>query len=271
MHSFTRLPPGQPTVVLDWGWIRALSRPKLPTGYSYLVPEVALFEPATSSRPAAFMEKMRAFSVETCRNLYIAQHWNHLADFETGPGILVDRHSIAHARVSDLIAQRGSPRRGEWACRTAGNPDAITDYTSRKASFDQIREEFATRALQTAQHSGFDPRAVSWDDIYASIRTPEAPLPLLIHEMPKYDTPSWREALGVFPDRHVVGRYARLLLWYICKALKIRSTKRLKNDWEDFHYALLASFADQFWTRDSELARTVREVFPRTHVVYVPT
>ena len=77
----------------------------------------------------------------------------------------------------------------------------------------------------------------------------------------RYRSEPWQRQLKAFPDRCAAGRWARLILWYFVK-WAVGETSKFKNNWDDMHYALVASYTGHLATHDKGLAEAMAVVFP---------
>lgn len=259
-----------PLVVLDLSWIRAMKNgAELPGGFEYTIPEQLLYEAATTSDALKTVEKVWTILRSNRERIFIAKHWNHVADMESSPRQLVSRADLVYRPLRALISA-GAPFDRERWCQELSKPLASSQmYERSKSHFESWRRDFAAALEESARAKGAGTFAQTPEaDMGAAIRQSNAALSFLCHHYPKYDIPEWRNALDQFPDQHAIGRMARLQLWYTLRRTRLSAPDRIGNDWEDLHYAFLASYADQFWTRDKDLRDAVSLLFESTLVDY---
>jgi hypothetical protein len=85
----------------------------------------------------------------------------------------------------------------------------------------------------------------------------------LAHE--RYGSQAWIDALTEFPDRRAIGRYSRILYWYMLLKCSGR-TRKFGNNWEDSHYAFLTSYVGAIATTDGGMRALIEAVFPYCEV-----
>ena len=101
------------------------------------------------------------------------------------------------------------------------------------------------------------------------IRIPDQGTELVVQNNPeRFDGPRWRAVLSVFPDRLAAGRWARIIIWYaLMRSLNPTGHEHeFENNWDDAHYAFLASYTHRIATHDNGMKRLIAAVFPSVTV-----
>jgi hypothetical protein len=77
----------------------------------------------------------------------------------------------------------------------------------------------------------------------------------------RYRSDPWQKALAQFPDSRAIGRWTRIILWYMVK-WAAGETSGFENNWDDAHYAFAASYTGHIATEDGGLRTMVQTLFP---------
>ena len=80
----------------------------------------------------------------------------------------------------------------------------------------------------------------------------------------------WRRHLECFPDRLLIGKRARLDLYYAIRR-SLGDSKKFENNWDDMHYAITASYTGHLATHDAGLVRAAEIIAPNLRVFPAPT
>jgi hypothetical protein len=83
--------------------------------------------------------------------------------------------------------------------------------------------------------------------------------------MARYNSEPWKRALIGFPDRFAIGRWSRLLLWYMMAWVR-KQRRDFENNWDDMHYAFVASYTGHLATRDRGMREAVTALFPNCRI-----
>jgi len=239
-----------------------MNEPHLPNRFWYLLPEHVLYEAATALDPEKMARKLHRILYTNRARIALGRHWNHIAEFEFEPGTCVERSDLIYRWVPRNEASWDD---SQWRSLCT-SPAATREFDARKKAFDERRDEFAT-LIRSAAQERYSARLedTDWSVLQEFVCAPASVMPMLTHFASEYDCREWHDALSVFPDQHAVGRFWRILLWFFLRSTKL-GQRRLRNDWEDGSYAFLASYADEFWTLDNDLADVSRLLFPSVEV-----
>lgn len=266
-----------PLVVVDWGALRRLPKNAvLRDDISILLADTVFREIASSDNPQAFAVKLKTLlEPEPVRTrVCIGQYWDELSRLESEPQKLVPLDAIIHNAMTrelrNLLAQTTS----DWAERisVAASGPEVREYEGRRTTFVETCQAW-TRWI--CQHQPDELTRIS-GDIRAQhdwIRVPHQCTEWIIRNNPsgKFDSPEWRAALSVFPDRHAVGKWVRIIVWY-CLMRSLHPTgdeHNFENNWDDAHYGFLASYTGRIATHDKGLKRLVAAVFPHVSITSI--
>ena len=257
-----------PAVVVDWGVIRALPKnAALPGDASIILADTIICEIAGSDSPVNYARKFWDVLVATdASRLHVGHYWDHVSRQETVSDITLDLTAIINWELTTALREALALPAPDWVDRItslSGSGEMVA-YETRRRQFvakceawtSWIRER-NTRALN--QMAGNVPDQHEW------IRTPSQVTAFLVQDNPgRFDTPEWQAALSVFPDRLAAGRWGRILIWYaLTRSLSPeRDEHAFENDWDDAHYAFLASYTGRIIVNDKELKKLVVAVFP---------
>jgi hypothetical protein len=256
-----------PIVVVNWSFLRAMNCAHLPDKFSYVIPEACLVEAATSddNRRVRLSVKLLRILKANWRRVFLASHVQHLIRAEPQPGTTVDRHAIARMPFFNDEQEANSITEDQLAANLHNVAELERPNLAAKKEFEDLRERFAEVSHQHAARFG-GMSANVLPAIEETVRQPVMAVQLANRFEPKYEAPEWKQALSEFPDRHAVGRWCRIALWYFLRKAQGLGTKKLRNDFEDAQYVFTASYADELWTRDGAMKRTVEVLFPHTKV-----
>lgn len=266
-----------PIVVVDWGVLRQLpNNAVLRDDTSILIADTVFREIASSDNPQAFAVKLKTLlEPESIRaRVCLGQYWDSLSRRESEPQKLVAPDEIIHGTMTEQLRELLTTSTGDWSERisaAAGAPEVREDERRRTAFVETcqawtrwIRER---QADELTRIGGDVPAQHNW------IRIPHQVTEWIIQNNPcgKFDSPEWRAALSVFPDRHAVGRWARIIVWY-CLMRSLHPTgddHDFENNWDDAHYGFLASYTGRIATHDKGLKRLVAAVFPHVSMTRI--
>ena len=98
------------------------------------------------------------------------------------------------------------------------------------------------------------------------IRRPDLHVEFVAHNNTRYGAPDWRRALGCFPDKAGMGRWARILLWYAVWHA-VGKTRVFLNNYDDAHYLFAASYTRHLATEDNRLKEAAAALFPQIKII----
>jgi hypothetical protein len=255
----------KPVVVADWSWLRARNCNQLSNRVAWMVPEVVFREVTSSDDPERDLRKLRRIIIENHERLLLGRYWSEISLREDSTEVRSRTEHLVHPEMTLVLRALASQSESEWL---EGLDERLRhgrdlDYEARRQILLLTSEQFAAwiherepdweRSLSTPE------RRRDW------IRQPDHPVEWVARETPRMNTDEWKTALCQFPDQLAAGRWARSLIW-TCLRRSIGWTRRLENDWDDAHYAFLASYTGQFATKDRGLAEMVQAVFPSVEI-----
>ena len=139
----------------------------------------------------------------------------------------------------------------------------VTEYEKGRAEFVDLCEGFARWATET-QADQLPKFRSDVNEQRRWIRKPDQITEyLLSRNKGRFEGPDWRDALSKFPDVHAIGRWVRIVIWYAMRRLikPSESSHSFENNWDDAHYAFLASYTKRIATRDKGLIRLVGDLY----------
>jgi hypothetical protein len=98
------------------------------------------------------------------------------------------------------------------------------------------------------------------------VRQPQLVTALVERYFGKVWRPEWRQQVEADPNRFAVVRWARFVAWYCLKRGE-GQTYKYKNNFDDAHYGLLASYTGHLGTGDKGLQLVSRTIFPDLRII----
>lgn len=260
---------GKPIVALDWGWVRGLNDSDLilPNAFVYLIPEIVFWEAADASTtpgrdPLGLVRRLHRFISANATRVFIGRQPVDLARLEQEQSMPLEDNFVATQFPMPMRTMAGlteaafAERMQEL--RSTGSESAQRD----KEWFERFRGWFGERARArlpeiARQLSGDEARCLE------AVRTPCFAAEFAKNAAREYCPADPDCALSCFPDRFAIGRWSRLVLYFA--VLDFRGINH-RNDYEDCHYAFLASYAGRLAATDRGLLRAVEAVFPGVKV-----
>lgn len=271
--------PSRMLAVIDLSSVEAWpSGSAIPAELSLLIPDAMLKELAgrhqsTRSRdrqgsPDGLAVKIGSFFEANSHRLWLGHFWEDLSRGEFDPLVNTRIEHVINKQVSPA-AQGPTFPATEWPriTREMVQERWGDTYENGRREFLELCGDFAQNVLRSARpvvNAMKNDLAVQ----HEWIRRPEQMRWALAIKPDKYATPSWNCALLRFPDRLAHGRWLRLIMWYaLQRALAPEQLERtFENNYDDAHYAFLASYSKLLVTGDSGLERAVRAVSPAVRV-----
>lgn len=255
-------------VVVDWGAIRALPKSaEIPGDNGVLLADTIVCEIAGSNTPESNALKFRDVLAATdASRLLVGHYWDHLSRQEHSPDVVLEPDAIVNPQLTSQLRESLSDGKANWSERIVGldDSDEMTAYERHRNEFVAKCEAW-TRWIRERQPDELNRMAGYMAAQHEWIRIPTQVTELVVQGNPeKFDKPEWREALSVFPDRLAAGRWARIIVWYaLMRSLNPEGNEHaFENNWDDAHYAFLASYAGNLVTADRGLKQLVEAVFP---------
>ena len=260
-------------VVYDWGFFRGIpASGQIDSDHDIVLADTIFQEIANSDNPPTFARKLFHLlrSRGNADRVFIGQYWDHLSRLETEPFLQVDLCDIINHELTEEFRGVLQDRSFDVSKRildVVGEPE-IAEYETRRADFLHLCEEWTHWVTETQADHLLQFRSNAYSQ-RQWIRRPDQITEFVIsRNQGRFDGPDWREALSQFPDVHAIGRWARILLWYVLR----RSIKpnepahSFENNWDDAHYAFLTSYTKRIATRDRELRRLVTDLFEEVEI-----
>lgn len=266
----------QPLVVYDWGAIRGLARgDSLPTNVSPLLADTVFNEIANSKDPGGFAFKLSSVlsTPQVAARVCVGRYWGELSQMQTTPSTVLRAEDVVHAEMTAGLRQLLAQDSSDWPERIAYAADGTENQEHQ-----ELRRQFVSLCESwTAYISGKQGVELSRirGDVRAQhewVRQPELVTEFVVSRNPRYDRDDWRTILTQFPDELAIGRWARVIVWYaLMRSLNPQGDQHaFENDWDDAHYAFLASYAERIVTNDKGLRRAIWAVFPSVEVASRP-
>lgn len=204
------------------------------------------------------------------KRLWVGRYWDDISSKECPESRLCCWQDVMNTTLTDELrwaAGRSVRRNAIWQELPSLKQDVVTDgYERDRQSFIETCEQFACWMHQNHptwfRHLGSEKQQIDF------IRAPEIVFDYARGRNERvYSEPDrWRPALLRFPDTLALGRWVRIILWYMVQR-SIGMSKSFENNWDDAHFAHLASYTGAILTKDRQLKRLLAVVFP--HVVVV--
>lgn len=270
-----------PMRVVDWNELRAMGPGvSLPADALTVIPEALFAEVATSSSIEPHKAARKLASIlkagDAAERVCIGRYWGELSRAEATPStVLETRHCVNEELTRDFrkfIVALDTDALAERILQI-GRGIGNEDHERRRCEFVRRCDSWTAWVLE--KHPGWlTAMGNDVEEQLAWIQQPNAVVDLVAQDSPHFDTSKWRKSLGQFPDRLAAGRWARLFIWYsLARSISIsRGASSLKaehefgNNWDDAHYAFLASYTRRLVTLDKGLKLAVKAVFPYVKV-----
>lgn len=260
----------RPWVVVDWNVIRSLpAGVGIPGTFSIAMTDAMMSELTESNSPQAFIQKLanvlRLSRGE--RRILVGKHWADISRNErhgrtAAPGESI--HGNVTLQLRRAIAARDTPVFDLDHIPQSQAIDLPT-YLGLRREFVETGESF-TKWLTVERPDVLERARHDEMTLVAVIRHASIHVPFIVENNRRFGTSDWRRTLSVFPDRAAIGRWTRLVMWYALQHA-IGRTKRFENNFDDAHYAFMASYCLYLVTADLGLTRAVQALFPKVRVV----
>jgi hypothetical protein len=202
--------------------------------------------------------------------LWMARQWPDLLKaHETSP------HTVRRIRLADFVSKGVTEKlrkyaadpNVEWSASTQ-TPEIsrwLQDVASGRDSFlslaDECKRFIEGQAGKPSTKSPQTPEAIR--EYVQQFNIADA----IVHrggEGP-YGDRCWRRHLDEFPDRLLIGRYARLQLYYLIRRT-LGDSRKFENNWDDMFYAIAASYSGHIATHDKRLIKACNILSPGVRV-----
>lgn len=252
----------KPLVVLDWGWIRTQSANDvhLPNTFNYLLSDVVFFEVAgcSATERGGLANKLWRLVRTNRGRVYVGRYWEEVSQGE--------RQSASVAALQDVVRRDFTVTLREMAEANAVHfLQGIEDQRAGSEEYENMRKRFVDWCSKFADVVRCN-HCQELKRMRESTDAQERWLrhPKLIGDFAVRHNPAWQcrqTELIVFPDRLALGRWCRLIAWYALQ-MCLGRTRDFSNNWDDAHYAFLASYTGWIATPDSRLWEAVSALFP---------
>jgi hypothetical protein len=239
-----------------------------------VIPDIMMGEIAEAGdehRPGSFAKWAARFASK----IYIAGYLWDVMRHETSPNKLAPQLAIINWDLTREFRKQIQDWE-QWSARFEQlRRHGLKEHEKEKARFQELEDLFLQWASQQPEGSYFKrlaTRRLSKMERIEEARSIGAAAdfaPTMMHlldhpdQLPRYNSEAWHGALSEFPDRRAVGRWSRLMLWYVmCRAAGENS----RNNWEDAHYAFIASYTGHVATEDAGLREAVEACFPNVRL-----
>lgn len=232
----------------------------------YMIPDALLRETATSDDVEKAATKVWAFLESNAGKVLVGKYWDDVSGLENAPRQVVSLDDVVEWDITRQLGRRSMPTRETWLlnvleARRNWTPD---EYDAQRNRWLELCERFADW-LETNRPEEWR-RLGDQRTLPNSVRDVRGLVEWAVRERSDLDTPAWRDALSVFPDRHAFARALRLLVWTV-HYRAAGGSNRFENYWDDAQYAFLASYAGTLLTGDKNMARMTTDVFPSVRVL----
>lgn len=265
---------GKPVFVLDLNAIQALSAQslRLPTGYLYVLPDVALREVATTdgSRRTPQLVKMYDFVLANKDQLLISKYWQDVSRNEIHVGFGTNPEGVIEWDLTRAIRNESFPSVQQYLANSDSLDLDSSNHELDKQGFTRLIQRLAVARQSSEHYTGrmANEMRANPDHRTKYIQQPDAISHWLKkHPNTKYRDSNWKSALEVFPDVHAMGRWLRVMTWYEMLYTISLHTKDFANNYEDAQYAFTASYFDGLITQDRVLIECVDSVFPNVEII----
>jgi hypothetical protein len=268
--------PSLPWLILDWNLIQTMPANRdIPQGYECIVPDQLFHELAgKASNISADHEKARdlawklgGWAKRNLRRIWAAETVEYLFELQFAS----EGQPI---KISDLIDEKGSEQIRSMASNPEYDWGAATERAARNVSIRNREDQ--TNFLQGVRESlvevfksqfGVRPFEQASPDLVDMVMRTEKTADSLATMFPNKWRPEWQPLLAEDLNRFAVARYFRLFLWYSFRLVPARIPARRRNDLDDLHYALLASYTGHLGTSDYKLHQASLELSPKVRFV----
>lgn len=254
----------KPLVVLDWGWIRSRESggEYLSSRANYLIADTVFSEMfgAVDTGGAGFMLKLKRLLIRNDRRVFGGRYWADISAEEEPPQRLASWSSVVCPEMTKELRRVAHSPESVWKAGASFVRDVREEHEGKRREFvalcSQWTEWVTENSPESVRTAKTDPAVlVDW------ICQPSQIAGFMQAFNPRMKGDCWNSALSVFPDRLAAGRWARIVGWYAMQH-SVGKTSGFANNWEDSHYAFLASYTGFLATNDSGLKEAVRVVYP---------
>lgn len=253
-------------VVYDWNYFRGLPNDYvLANDHRIVLADTVFHEIAHSDNPNAFITKLLSIlqASNASDKIFIGHYWNDLSMIEANPFKSAGIDSLFHNELTIQFRDYVRSNPVDMTNRIQNTTDSLesNEYESQRAEFVALCEQFTKWANETqgSQIHSFRSNPTKqrlW------IQQPNQVTDYIARMNPdRFASDDWRQALSVFPDIHAIGRWARIVLWYVMRRLVEDNAQDFENNWDDAHYAFLTSYTKCLATHDSGLKKLVTNLY----------
>lgn len=259
-------------VVIDWNWIQSAKKSDLvlPPGVIGVVSEPLLQECALKHEDNAqqsdhadrLARKLFEFLRAHSSRVVLGAFW-HDVDRVESPCRVARPDAICHRGYTKLLSQTGGLEPDQFIKRIREVCPDLEGARQSAEGFDALcAEAESVIACDKTLKCRFDSVLGQPDGIAALVRQREIVSLFARRASAKVRrSREWQRALCVFPDRHAIGRWTRIVLWYVTKRIRGDSDKG-KNNPFDAQYAFLSTYTKKIVTGDKDLQKCVRDIVP---------
>lgn len=249
----------------------------LPKEWAFIFPEIALWEIADAtlkdgSDPSKVQARLHSLYSSHSSQLFLGEYPKTLVRREKGggPRARTPVLQIVHREQSHRFREMRDWSQADFLRGINRIRGQETSIHRDKKRFDQFRLAFSASARENfaevvKRSSGNE------EELLNFIRMPDAIIRYAKFRLPGVWRKSCWPGLARFPDQLAMGRWMRLELWYLLKVLRGAASDAWRNDFEDIHYAFLASYCGNLVTSDSGLRKACNHVYPWVRVVRCPS
>lgn len=253
----------EPILTIDTNALQGLpTHGMFSTRGQYVVHDVLLRELVAKGRKD-WVYKLWSWAKRHRKRVWIGLWWQDISETDKPDSDGKDWRTAVHPKMTEqwrhLLGRSDQP-----------GPDAMSLLTDD--TYEELRNTFVEKCDAFAQwmdihHPDWRRRNSSEKEQLDFIRTPHIVLDYAIGGSARMgaDRAQWEPALNCFPDRLAIGRWTRIILWYMMQR-SIGATKDFANNWDDAHHAHLASYTGSILTKDAKLVRLIKAVFPYVRV-----
>lgn len=244
-----------------------IGQTNFPADVDIIFPDCLASEIAGSRRRDTLIDKFSLLLAERADRVWIGSYWGEVAVLECAPRRALPAGGYIDHTLTMLLRER-SRASYDWPAfyKLVEESTEHREYEVNRRVFIDSAERFAL-PLEVERPDWWRAMAgvgAHHPELVAYIQEPATILPFLRMFEDKYSSEPWVRALAKFPDEKAVGRWARIVAYTHLRRTCGRP-KKFENNWDDAHYAFLASYAGRLATRDNPLIAMVQTIFP--HVV----
>lgn len=261
-------------LTLDLSSIRSTSNLKVKNQQRAVIPEIILYETATSSeheRQIDLTRKLSSLCISNPGLIYSGKDPAQLMQEQKGThhrqrlGAVVNTSSSRFTLTPEVFAV------DDWSKKIAviHQSTAVSFYEDRKIFLHEVANAFCRyleiyapdRLKQVRSNKARAYELALEDTLHPETIRQFTQILLRDGTEKRYLSKDWQHALSNNPNNYALGRLTRLFIWY-CYIGMANHSKDFRNAMEDMQYVFLASYTNTLATEDKGMRAAASNLWP---------